>query len=141
MGHTGIIKSNGIARCLEIPAAGRERLETLLVNRNQRNVLRTSRVLEKFEFSGGGERWGTPQNRCPVPFSRQQVNSKMFAWQPMDGHFGIYSENLLTSVVTSRIVTNKKAFFVETRNVFKLLICINNFVVANQGLEPRTCGV
>ncbi|NBO96985.1 MAG: hypothetical protein EBU79_14195, partial [Betaproteobacteria bacterium] len=52
-----------------------------------------------------------------------------------------HSKNLLTSVVTSRIVTNKKGLIFETRNVFKFLICNDNLVVANQGLEPRTCGM
>jgi hypothetical protein len=59
----------------------------------------------------------------------------------MDGYFGMYPENLLTSVVTSGIVRNKKSLVVETRIVFKFLICNDNLVVANQGLEPRTCGL
>jgi len=50
-------------------------------------------------------------------------------------------KNLLTSTVTSGIVTNKKGLIFETRNVFKFLICNDNLVVANQGLEPRTCGL
>ncbi len=32
---------------------------------------RMGRILEKYEFSGGGERWGTPQAVGLVPFSHQ----------------------------------------------------------------------
>jgi len=51
------------------------------------------------------------------------------------------SENALTSVVTSETDINKNDKLFGLCLSINLLFYIGNILVANQGLEPRTCGL